>query len=84
MITFTVALSGASEPPGPGECEETRRELVGGHPLALGHRQGEQHEAAEAEEGGHIFSNNMEIYFPIKWKHSQVIFHILDFSFRRR
>ena len=61
-----VSTSGASESPDSGECEETRRELVGGHPPPLGHCQGEQHEAAEAEKGGekkqyeNIFSNLME------------------------
>ena len=68
-ITFTLALSlaGASEPPDPRECEETRRELVGGHPPSFGHCQGEQHEAAETEEGGHTFENYLEIYFPTEW-----------------
>ena len=63
MFTFTSALplslSGTSKPPDPRECEEARRELLGGHPPSFGHCQGEQHEAAEAEEGGNIFSNNM-------------------------
>ena len=47
-----VSTSGASESPDSGECEETRRELLGGHAPPLGHCQGEQHEAAEAEKGG--------------------------------
>ena len=46
-----LSLSGASEPPDPRECEETRWELPGGHPPSFGHCQGKQHEAAEAEKG---------------------------------
>ena len=58
---LALLLSGASEPPDPRECEETRWELPGGHPPSFGHCQGKQHEAAEAEEGG--------TYFKTKWSY---------------
>ena len=44
-------VKGESEPPDPWEREEARGKFFGGHPPPPRHRQGEQHEAAEAEKG---------------------------------
>ena len=57
-------VKGESEPPDPWECEETRGKFFGGHPPPPRHRQGEQHEAAEAEKGTNAdFEPNVLVWF---------------------
>ena len=57
-------VKGESEPPHPWECEEARGEFFGGHPPPPRHRQGEQHEAAEAEKGTNAdFEPNVSVWF---------------------
>ena len=57
-------VKGESEPPDPWECEETRGKFFGGHPPPPRHRQGEQHEAAEAEKGTNAdFEPNVSVWF---------------------
>ena len=57
-------VKGESEPPDPWECEETRGKFFGGHPPPPRHREGEQHEAAEAEKGTNAdFEPNVLVWF---------------------
>ena len=81
FILLSVSTSGASESPDSGECEETRWELLGGHAPPLGHCQGEQHEAAEAEKGGE--RTTWKYIFQLDGSTQIIFFFILDLSFRR-
>ena len=64
FLKVNVDVKGESEPPDPWECEETRGKFFGGHPPPPRHRQGEQHEAAEAEKGTNAdFEPNVSVWF---------------------
>ena len=64
FLKVNADVKGESEPPDPWEREEARGKFFGGHPPPPRHRQGEQHEAAEAEKGTNAdFEPNVLVWF---------------------